>query len=121
MAGKHPFFGTFWKPSFLKVKAYKASPYEFYAVVSSYQDSNRPGMPTVMKAWAIEYRGKSIHHPAYGVIPLEYCDEYDLFAETSQDGRRRPDFEFYWPSNEVQLIGTDIEKVIDSFKYQFGA
>lgn len=120
MSERHPFFGTFWKPSFLNIKSNKASPYEFYAVVKSSQDSDRVGAPIVIKAWKIEFRGEYIDHPAYGVLPIDYCEDYDLFIEVSPDGRKIPDFEFVWPSNDVQLIGSNIQKVIDSFKYQFG-
>lgn len=115
---KEPFFGTFWKPSFIKIQAREASPYEFYAVVKAgdYVDElgKKPGT-TLLKGWKLEYRETAIYHPAFGVIPKETCSDYNLFIEISQNGKRL-DVEFLWPSNDVQLIGTDIKKVIETFE-----
>ena len=115
---KQPFFGTFWRPSLTKVNDREASPYEFYAVVKTSDYVNelgkKPGT-TLLKGWRLEYRDNSIYHPAFGVIPKETCKDYNMFVEQAQNGKRL-DVEFHWPSNDVQLIGTEIDKVIDVFE-----
>lgn len=114
MANVYPFAGTFWKPSFLRVQSHQASAYEFYAVVKSRED---PGIfGSTLVAWKLEYRGNAIEHPAYGMIPIEYCDDYDLFVEQTATGKSA-EFEFNWPSNTVQLMGDDIKYIIQLFKY----
>ncbi len=115
---KQPFFGTFWRPSLIKVHSREAPDYEFYAVVKAigYVDElgGKSGT-TILKGWRLEYRVNSIYHPAFGLIPKETCKDYNMFVEQSQNGKRL-DFEFHWPSSDVQLIGTEIEKVINAFE-----
>lgn len=114
---QEPFFGTFWRPSFIKIQERSVSPYEFYAVVRAGDhrdiDGRRTGS-TLLKGWKLEYRENSIYHPVFGVIPKETCKDYNMFVPS--DERKRLDIEFVWPSQEVQLIGTDIEKVIETFE-----
>lgn len=115
---KEPFFGTFWKPSFVKILSREASPYEFYAVVKTSDHIDEFGKRsgrTTLKGWRLEYRETSIYHPAFGVIPKETSGDYNLFVEVGQNGKRL-DAEFTWPSNDVQLVGTDIKKVIETFE-----
>jgi hypothetical protein len=81
---------TFWAPTeYGKSTGIPSS--EVYAIVGEiFRDGHSD-----LTAWKMERSEAGLHHPAYGTIPREYCDEYDLFTTKSE--KAYPNAQF--PSN----------------------
>jgi hypothetical protein len=98
------YIGTFWVPTEYG-KSTGLPSFEIYAVVASHQSKKDS---CVLKAWKLENRGCAIYHPAYGIIPCEYCEKYDFFILMSE--RARPDYEFNSNSSKYKMIASNMKE-----------
>lgn len=100
-----PYEGTFWKYAPNAIQEGKSR--STVLAVSKAMDVNGK---TRLIAWELELRASGIEHPYYGIIPYEYCKDYDMFPEAKPGAY--PKIEFTPDDNNYFPIGTSLDKVL---------
>ena len=98
------YLNTFWGPSEYG-KSVGIPSCEIYAIVAVSQYKDR----FIFKAWKMEVRASGLYHPAYGIIPGEYCEKYDLFVHSSK--KSRPNYEFDTRGLKYKQIAKNIKEL----------
>lgn len=100
-----PYERTYWRYSPPAVEQGKSR-----KVVLAVQQAMDVNGETHLIAWELELRPAGIDHPYYGIIPYEYCQEYDMFPDPKPGAYPKAEFtpndEDYFP------IGTSLDKVL---------
>lgn len=80
----------------------KKRKYAIYAIVR--QSSSN------MVAWEMEIRSGGLYHPAYGLIPLEYVSDYDIF--TPSENKKYPEYIISLQESQYYYVGSDIKQIV---------
>lgn len=102
----NPYERTFWKYSPPAIQSGKS----YFTVLAVSKSMNVNGEIRLL-AWELELRSSGIKHPYYGIIPYEYCQEYNMFPEAKPGAY--PKFDFTPNDENYFPIGTSLEKVLN--------